>query len=953
MTLSSAATAQLWAAVFRFAVVAALVLPFFGLRADDSAYAKYVEAFRAGSAALRSGDLETGLPVVEGVIEEIGEGALEEVGPVFGQLHYLKGIFHIRLGQVDEAIVALRHCIDSYRNDPKALEKNPRRNGYIGAARAQLGAAYMARGDHAAAIPMLEIALEESRTRSGTAALNLARCYLKQGDPRGGRMLRVILEGVDTADVARFEAMLILVEDWAFGLDDDKLLPFLAEQRPNFARIPKALRLRGNARLLRLARRSMADNNPARAQVWFSLIQNPEPVFSIYRHRIEQLRSRPDPKGEIGSYINRLEQEMTEQEALVDAVLVDRAAACLAASDHHSAGTIYQFLVEHRKELEARPVLLHNLLVCHIQRAEWSEAAEVAAVFFDEFSAHQLLPEVARMYSDALYAKEDFDECLRVAGERRGAFPAGSAQRHPLDFNFAMSLYRLGRFEDAEKELDSFVEAYAEGSRTSEAIFFQGATKVDLRNWDLGVEILDDFCGRYPDSPYRSTALYLAALCYLQSDLLDEALARATEVTEKYPESSVLAVAQNIRGDVLLGIGEAPVEEVMDCFEKGKAAAEDNEDAPAAAYALWQLIGLASYEGRWEDVGRFFDEFLFHYPQSPFHVELLVASLPGLGHLDRAHQAINLLEKAILGRGSSAVSPELSELFGTYAAYLREQIPSLEVLERLKNFPGPDPLPLPIQGWVEMAKVETKKLMNPQRPQKEINSHFYRMKIEIERGNLANYCLLRLARWEAEVRRKPEDARQHYQYLIDERKGLPGYEFALFDIARLDGQSEDAGVRQQALEAMLQLLKDHEAPDLVEPATVEIGRIHASLGQWSEARRWWESYLRNRAWSAHRAEANFNVARCAEEGGDQNEALKLFVSVYVNFPGQLKWSTEAYIRSARILKSQKKDEKALLVLRDMIVRMRKMEHPAVAEALDLFLKWRAEYEAKLKARKNA
>jgi len=943
---------QVWLLLAVF--VASFVLVSTPSQAQDSeAVTSYLSGFKNASTYIRKQDFAAGLKEIDEVIAKVGEGAIDSVGPIFGHLYYLKGVCHANLDQVDEAITAFRTCTETYKNIPEKVAKTQRPNGYIGKARAQLGAAYMVRGDFKAAVTTLEQAMKDGGNNRGDVSLNFAKSLVKTGDARGKRMLQNTITNKDAPSASRLESLLILCEDWAFETPTEEIVPFFGQYRSHIATIPQHLRLRGNQRLHRLARNSLAQQDSEKALLWFSLLQDPDRALDAYRHRLAEFRAMKDEQETLKSRIKLLEDEIGSQEELAEAVQIDRAATYLSATDYPGAQAVYRFLVDHRKDLEARPTLLHNLLVCDIQRANYADAATHAAVFFDEYPEHEVLPDVARMYSDALFAKGDFNDCFAVATEKRGAFEVGSDRREPLDYNVAASLFQMGRFEDAEAEFDKFIETYPAGARLHNALFFQGATKVERRNWDAGARILDTYCQNYPDGNLRPTALYLSALSYLQSDLLDEALVRATEITEKYPASPEVAVAHNIRGDVLIGIGEAPIKEIKECFSSGKAAAEANSDAPAAAYALWQLVGLASFEERWEDVGTLFNEFQDKYPDSPFHVELLVASLTGLGQIDRAHQAIDLLEKAILQYGTSAVSPELSELFGTYAAYLREQIPALEVLDRLDEFPGPDPLPLPIQGWLEMAKVETKDIIQPRPPQKEINTHFYRMKIEVERPNLANYCLLKLARWESEVRKKPEDAREHYKFLVDERKGQAGYEFALFDIAVLDAESEEEPVRREALNRMEELLKDYEAPELVEAATVEIGRLHVSLGQWNEAKDWWESYLRNRSWSSARAEANYNVARAAEEAGNQGEALKLFVSVYVNFPGQLRWSTDAYIRSAKILKAQGKDEKALLVLRDMIVRMRKMEHPAVEEALDLFLKWRTEYELKLKAQKNA
>ena len=919
-------------------------------RAQDNAFQKFQSGFSSATEHLNKKTYDTGLTEVTACISELEGTAKDEIGPVFGHLYYLKGIFHIRLNQLDEATTALRFCCETYANTPEALKKAKRPNNYVSKARAQLGAAYLANEKYGEAVATLERAMKESASEDkADISVNLARAYMKNGDIRGRQMLNSSLETAPT-DRAKLDSFLILINDWARTAPLAQVAPFIDQHRPMLAAMPARVRLTANSQLLQMARKSSNDGDPDRAMVWFSLLTDPDRAEPSMTAELERLKAAGNSiSPQLRAIIPDLEKEIADLPDQANAIQIERAAAYLAIPNYDVASILYTFLVERRPDLKERPLLMHNLLVSEIQREDWQAAADCASLFFQEFQEHELVAVMAQMYSDALYAKGDYTGAMAVASEQRDKFGLGTAEREPLDFNTGAALFQLGNFESAEREFDAFVDVYKKGARLEQAMFYRGATKVQLKDWDGGAKSLDSFCASFANSELRPTALYLSALCYLQADLLDPSLERATEITKKYPDAPEIAAAHNIRGDVLIGIGEAPVEEIIASFTRGREAAIRFYDAPAAAYALWQLTGLASFEKRWEDVCAHFDDFRELYPESPFEVEMLVASLAGLGERGRAHQAIDLLEKSILKYGDDATSPELSELFGTYAAYLREQIPAREVLQRLNNFPSEKPLSFPIQAWIQMAKIETKITMDPVPSQKELNEHYYRMMIDFEKQHLPNYCLLKLGRWHSEIREKPESSREVYEYIISERKGMPGYDFALFDIAALDAKSEDEQTRRNALTMMESLLAENAEPELIEAATVEIARLHVSLNQWRDARKWWNGYLKNRRWSNARAEANYYLAMAEEEEGNVDEALKLFISVYVNFPGQLKWSTDAYLRAAKILKAKGESEKALLILRDMIVRMRdRSSHPAVAEALDLFIKWRKEYELELK-----
>ena len=81
-----------------------------------------------------------------------------------------------------------------------------------------------------------------------------------------------------------------------------------------------------------------------------------------------------------------------------------------------------------------------------------------------------------------------------------------------------------------------------------------------------------------------------------------------------------------------------------------------------------------------------------------------------------------------------------------------------------------------------------------------------------------------------------------------------------------------------------------------------------------------------------------------EKQGNTSDALKIYVSVYANFPGYLDWSTRAYLRTAAITKGRGQDLQALKILQDMLKRMGHHDHPGVKKGKQLFVKWRAEYQ---------
>ena len=113
--------------------------------------------------------------------------------------------------------------------------------------------------------------------------------------------------------------------------------------------------------------------------------------------------------------------------------------------------------------------------------------------------------------------------------------------------------------------------------------------------------------------------------------------------------------------------------------------------------------------------------------------------------------------------------------------------------------------------------------------------------------------------------------------------------------------------------------------------------------EYSNALSWWETYMDNSNWNKFSAEANYNYALCLDQTDKTGEALVVYINTYNAFPGHVEFSTPSYLRSALIMKEKGEDLKALLILKDMLTRLKNIEHPNKEKGLELFMKWKADY----------
>jgi TolA-binding protein len=147
------------------------------------------------------------------------------------------------------------------------------------------------------------------------------------------------------------------------------------------------------------------------------------------------------------------------------------------------------------------------------------------------------------------------------------------------------------------------------------------------------------------------------------------------------------------------------------------------------------------------------------------------------------------------------------------------------------------------------------------------------------------------------------------------------------------------------MEKFLRVLAEVPNDELQEKSVLGMARIKTKEGDYEAAQPIWEQYLENTGWRISRPEANYRLAECFDKAGNTADALKVYVSIYANFPGHLDWSTEAYLRTAAITKAGGEDLKALKVLQDMLKRMGHLDHPGVDKAKKIFVKWRNEYQS--------
>ncbi|MCB1233828.1 MAG: tetratricopeptide repeat protein [Verrucomicrobiae bacterium] len=915
-------------------------------------------AYNSIVAALNAGDYDRGLSVVDEVIRYWGPKGPEQFGPGFGHFYYVRGLLLMGKESYGEAVGAFRTCYEDFPNEIINADGERERpqllNRFRTHALAQWGACLLIIGDFPGAIEKLKQALAESggtRIRTDVIALNLARAHLRNGEFDAG--LELLDKAFDSPKLSmemKRKAFMILAEDWSPSQEFGKVQDYLWKHGDLVRVDNRSARWERNPVFAFLARDALQKEDPLRALTWYGFLLNPRELVDYQRQKLadlEKIQPRNDEeKARLEAMRTDLDRKIAEALDHVAAMLLGVGSAHFQLLNHSASYAVFRELAEKFPKHPKRPDALYNLIASCAHLERWGEIRRWGGVFLDEYPEHPLVPEVARLMVESIYLLQEWEESLTTATEVRERFDKGKEARDVPDFIAGASLYHLERYAEAERELEEYFRVYKKPRRLEPATYYLGATKIYLFKWKNGVEILEKFMENFPGSPLFSSALYQAALGRFVLGDLDDAAAKVAKLHEEFPDALEIPASFNLKGDLLAARGGVALEEIAAAYEEAKKrSAGDETHFETGAYSIWKLILLRAGAEDHARTGEYYDEFRANYRGSRHEVDAIGGALRSLAELNRGAEAERAVEEQMLRYAADSEGTSLGELVGTWTDFLKQRLKPDELLAKIRAFPVPEAKPAPLVAWLAVAEIETLEGLGKEAPLEEIDEKYFEVQLDIPRDLAPNYALIKLARWNV-AKSNPDRARELLEYLIEHRPNGGHLEMAYNDLANLLAQSDVEDDKIRALNYFDQIRERFDLPDLRESAVLGGARLLMKRGKFDLAKTWWRDYLRQENWRLARAEANFEFGRCLEELGQPKEALKLYVSVYANFPGYLDWSTAAYLRTARILKADRQDGDALLVLVDMLKRLGHLKHKNLEEARALFADWKADWVAR-------
>ena len=922
------------------------------------------QAYDVGVKAMENGQYDIGLKAVDKVIADYGRDGMQRFGPVFGHFYYLKGMLLIKKKEYKKAIDSLKICHDDFQNTRGGADMA---NRFRAESLVQWGGCLMQLKDYKAAADRYRAAMAlpeqyDPKIDKLETQVNLSKALILSGNPDQGKSyIATRLEDRNLTPAMRRALFLMLMNDWSPGAPFAEVNTYITKYKDFMAADNPVVRYqRQNPVYNSLASQALRKDDPDRALAWYGMMLDPIEAGKIYSKKIQELKTKINAiQGKPGSTdiikqaqvgIQKMEADMRDQRKQWAEILLGKASAYYAKKNLSEAKAAYETLFTQFPNHPERPVILHNLAACAVNLGQLEEAAKYGMEFFRKYPKDELRPSMAKLLVEVLFVQKEYKEAHRVASQLAKSMSPKSKAREIPDFVTAASLYHLNRFTEAEKGLTDYFEDYDPRVREEHAKFYLGATKVNLQKWEEASVVLDEFLDRYKETELRPSALYFSALCHLVGERYPLASSRVIELQAKYPADPQVPNSYNILGDIL-SAREKPYTETTDAYKRALRMVEEEKrgDNNVAAYALRQLITMASNEEKWEIAAGYYDRFKGKYEDSNWRSDVVIASVLPLSKTGRKDEARDLLIDMVNEFADQPNSPDLDQIFGSYARFIQQQYPIEEVRENLRNFPAKTTPPPPaLQAWLYMAEIETLSAKDKKKYQKDISSAFTKLNALYQKSGtaLSNYTLVQLARYNSKNGGNEAQARKVYEYILKERPNGEAMGFALVDLGKLDAKKGTKESQAAARELFQRVLNEVDDPSIHEDAVLGIARIESERENFSAAQDWWKKYRSTPAWRKARAEASYQYGVCLLKNGKRDEAAATFVNVYSNFPGQLDWSTKAYIETAKIIRAKGEELDALKLLREMIQRMGHLEHEGVAQGRKYFYSWREEYVSK-------
>jgi len=479
-----------------------------------------------------------------------------------------------------------------------------------------------------------------------------------------------------------------------------------------------------------------------------------------------------------------------------------------------------------------------------------------AAEFAARFPQSPLKTQVQRMLARSLLERKEHERAVKVLEPLLAAAQEGE---HGLEDRYLLSRAYEGlqRYQDASDVLVPVVDS-ATGDLQADAQLAQASLLMKLQRFDQATVRLEAVLGKQPTGDEAVTCLGNLAICYAETDRLDEAKKRYAELVEKHPDHELIATTTEQLAEAAYDAGDVAWSNQL--FNR---LADDRGSAEHRAKGLLGL-GWTQYKaGQLEEAAQTLDRLLSEAPDPPTTAEAAFLRGQILQQLGEPDPALAMYDLVIEGHHEADEFPKA--LWA--AALLRD---SLE------------------QDQEAVALYEQLATAYPEFP--EIDAVLY------------NWA------WALDDLGRQEESSKLFDRLRTQHRKSAYWADAAIRLAQRAFQAKDY---ERSRQLVAEVLAGDPIAQVGENARYLEGQIAAADGRWDDARGAFETLVRDYPESSLRRKAEYGIAEATFRRNDHQAAGELLERLARETQGSGEpWLAAVHLRRAQVLCHQKKWDEA-------------------------------------------
>lgn len=854
-------------------------------------------------------------------------------GSKIGVLWYRRGICESKLNRFDDAMKSFETCYRDF-----APNKDDGGNLYHKLALLKWGDAALGAEQFDLAIRQYKKFLAERSTERGkdqysrgSFHINLCICYFKLNKlPEGMENLEIAIKNKDvfpTPDagiVAGFQAFVSSVIEKG---DEQALLDFIAKNRSDIVIEPFEMQ-EYNRLFLKLAHDAYSAQMERAAIALYQMIAPTEVTLDDVKVRLASIGSRRgivDGTRQISAIKLKAAEEAVmkaNREAKNPEITQLLSLAYIHEVNGNARGAFaaYENIELYYPKHAKRENNLFQLVRTSSLVGEVLITEKYGQVFLKVFPNSEHVAAVRRMMLTSLFFEGEYAKCIEVASVIIEKLEKGSEQHDICLHVLGGSYYYEGQYEKAQPLLDQHASEYTKSKFRQAALFFQGSNLAKLQVFDKAALLLDAFLKEYPEAgknPYLPFALFDRATCHYAESEYAPALEKLARLEKEFPQTEVLDLAYNLKGNVLLAEGNKTEAEVY--YKKGHELAERRGAKMVAGESVYLLIAMLGDKGspkdpnpRLKEAAPWIDMFWKTYADgSPYRTQAAVAGVYAMDAVGRGDEGLERIRDVIAEMAGDPSSRGLEEAIGSYTEFYLTKHSSEELKEHYYNFPKIKAKDTVARALLRMAVIgvfedvikKTKDDAERSKSEAMVKVLFSELKSEFSPKELTSFILVRVGDFIREKTSAPREALDYYTEALNRKDG--GYKFeSMFGRADILGRGKVAADLDVAIKDLTEVYEKSDKKNQKEKALYRKVELLAAKEDWSKCNEFAKIYMDKKinTFSTYFGPVSLLLAQSYEKMGQINDAIFWYSQVALgNQRGAIAYSAPACKRYMQLL----------------------------------------------------